>query len=102
MLSAPGKALRAFIQNAVMPGTSPAPYARNLPGKVMDDGRAGTLMDWESGSGNCVPASLFTAESILNDRLKRIRGRTVHHCPLRDACARQRLLHISSALLDSI
>ena len=72
-----GKAMRAFINDADMLGTSLANYARNVAREVIGVGRAGTLIDWEGQSENRVYASLYTAENMLNWRVERIHGRNV-------------------------
>ena len=81
-----GRAMRAFINDADMLGTSLANYARNVAREVIAVGRAGTLIDWGAcrtgqyagrAEENRVYASLYTAENILNWRVERVNGRNV-------------------------
>jgi hypothetical protein len=76
-VSAIGKAMEGFVNDADMQGTSLANYAKNVVKEVVAVGRAGTLMDWEGESENRVYASLYAAEKIINWRVERISGRNV-------------------------
>ena len=72
-----GRAMRGFMNDADMLGLSFASYARNVAREVIAVGRAGTLMDWEGEGEDRVYVALYAAESILNWRVERIRGRNV-------------------------
>jgi hypothetical protein len=75
-----GRAIKEFIEDADMLGTSLLAYAKNVTGEVIAVGRAGTLVDWESASGTGVLeqrayAVLYRAEDIVNWRTERVNGR---------------------------
>lgn len=78
-----GRALKAFVDDADMLGTSLSAYAKNVVAEVIAVGRAGTLVDWQGGSATGhqgeerAYAVLYTAEQILNWRTGRVNGRNV-------------------------
>ena len=72
-----GAALDVFEGDADMLGTTLHAYAKSVVDEVVALGRAGTLVDWESGLENRAYATLYRAESILNWRTTRVNGRNL-------------------------
>src|SRR5699024_4129372 len=78
-----GRALSDFLKDANMLGSSLPSYAKDVVREVIGVGRAGTLVDWESGSatGEHVErrayAVLYQTEQIINWRTERVNGRNV-------------------------
>lgn len=72
-----GKALGEFVNDADMLGTTLASYGQTVVTELIAVGRAGTLVDWESGVENRVYVSRYVAEDILNWRTERIDGRNL-------------------------
>jgi hypothetical protein len=81
--SALGRALKEFNHDADMLGTTLSGYAKNILMEVIAVGRAGSLVDWESGASgtgpgeNRVYVSTYAAENIINWRVERINGRNI-------------------------
>ena len=67
-------ALKAFLNDVDLLGTTLDSYAKNIIADVVSLGRAGTLIDWQSGKENRAYVSMYAAESILNWRQTRIDG----------------------------
>ena len=67
-------ALKAFLNDVDLLGTTLDSYAKNIITDVVSLGRAGTLIDWQSGKENRAYVSMYAAESILNWRQTRIDG----------------------------
>jgi hypothetical protein len=67
-------ALKAFLNDVDLLGTTLDSYAKNIITDVVSLGRAGTLIDWQSGKENRAYVSMYAAESILNWRQTRIAG----------------------------
>jgi hypothetical protein len=72
-----GRALKEFAQDADLVGTTIGSYAKNITAEVIAVGRVGTLIDWEAETENRAFVSTYAAESILNWRVERIKGRNV-------------------------
>lgn len=72
-----GRALNAFSDNADLMGTTLSAYAKNVVTEVVGMGRAGTLVDWESGGEQRACAVLYPAEQIINWQRERVNGRQV-------------------------
>ncbi len=67
-------ALRSFVNDVDLLGTTLDSYAKNIIGDVVSVGRAGTLIDWQGERENRAYLSMYAAESILNWRQTRIDG----------------------------
>ena len=67
-------ALKAFVNDVDLLGTTLDSYAKNIIEDVVSLGRAGTLVDWNGGKENRAYISMYAAESILNWRETRIDG----------------------------
>jgi Domain of unknown function (DUF4055) len=67
-------ALKTFINDVDLLGTTLDSYARNIISEVVSVGRAGTLVDWHDAGENRAYLSMYAAESILNWRQTRING----------------------------
>jgi hypothetical protein len=72
-----GRALKEFAQDADLVGTTLGAYAKKITGEVITVGRVGTLIDWEAETEKRAFVSTYAAESILNWRVERIKGRNV-------------------------
>ena len=70
-----GKSMAEFGNDVDMRGTSLYAYAKGVVGEVVGLGRAGTLIDWNSGSEARVYAAMYRAEDIRNWRVERVDGR---------------------------
>jgi hypothetical protein len=70
-------AMRVFVNDADMLGTSLFGYAKNVVREVISVGRSGTLVDWEGDYEQRAYASSYRAEDILNWRVGRVNGRNV-------------------------
>lgn len=67
-------ALKGFINDVDLLGTTLDSYAKNIIEDVVSLGRAGTLIDWDGEKENRAYLSMYAAESILNWRETRING----------------------------
>ena len=67
-------ALKAFLHDVDLRGTTLDDYAKSLITDVVAIGRAGKLVDWEGSKENRPYACVYAAESILNWRQTRIDG----------------------------
>ena len=67
-------ALKGFINDVDLLGTTLDSYAKNIIEDVVALGRAGTLIDWDGEKENRAYVSMYAAESILNWRQTRING----------------------------
>lgn len=67
-------ALKGFINDVDLLGTTLDSYAKNIIEDVVALGRAGTLIDWDGEKENRAYVSMYAAESILNWRQTRIDG----------------------------
>ena len=67
-------ALRTFLNDVDLLGTTLDSYAKNLVTEVVAVGRAGTLVDWSGAPENRACLSAYAAESILNWRQIRVGG----------------------------
>ena len=67
-------ALKNFVNDVDMLGTTLDSYAKNLITDVVSLGRAGTLVDWDGEKENRAFLAPYAAESILNWRQTRIGG----------------------------
>jgi hypothetical protein len=67
-------ALRSFVNDVDLLGTTLDGYAKNIVAEVVSVGRAGTLIDWNAEADDRAYISLYPAESILNWRESRIDG----------------------------
>lgn len=72
-----GAALKKFVDDADMLGTTLVSYAKNITNEVIGVGRAGTLIDWEADVERRAYAVLYQAEQIINWRTARVNGRNV-------------------------
>ena len=69
--------LEQFVANTDLHGTPFAAYAKTIANEVLTVGRAGSLMDFESGAENRPYIARYPAEQILNWCVERINGRDV-------------------------
>ena len=67
-------ALRSFVNDVDLLGTTLDGYAKSIVAEVVCVGRAGTLIDWNADADDRAYLSLYTAESICNWRESRIDG----------------------------
>ena len=67
-------ALKGFVNDVDLLGTTLDSYAKNIIEDVVALGRAGTLIDWDGEKENRAYVSMYAAESILNWRQTRING----------------------------
>lgn len=67
-------ALKSFVNDVDLLGTTLGSYAKNIITDVVTLGRAGTLIDWQGEQENRAYLSMYAAESILNWRQTRIGG----------------------------
>ncbi len=70
-------ALKTFLDDADMIGTTLSSYTKNVTSEIIRVGRAATLVDWENEAEQRAYAVLYTAEQIINWRTDRINGRTL-------------------------
>ena len=71
------KSLLQFLEDADLQGTSFPAYAKTITTEIVSVGRAGSLIDFGSGSEPRAYVSLYRAEQILNWRIERVDGRSV-------------------------
>ncbi len=67
-------ALKTFINDVDLHGTTLDSYAKNLITDMVSLGRAGTLVDWDGEKENRAYLSPYAAEAILNWRQTRVGG----------------------------
>ena len=72
-----GVAMQEFANDVDLLGTSLTAYAKMVVGDVINLGRAGTLVDWESDAEQRAYAVFYRAEQIVNWRVERVNGRNV-------------------------
>ena len=70
-------ALKEFLNNCDLLGTTLSAYAKMLVAEIILVGRAGTLVDWESDGVPRAYAVRYKAEDILNWRTSMVNGRQV-------------------------
>jgi hypothetical protein len=67
-------ALKTFVNDVDLLGTTLDSYAKNIIEDVVTLGRAGTLIDWDGDAEKRAYLSMYAAESILNWRETRVEG----------------------------
>ena len=67
-------ALKMFVNDVDLLGTTLDSYAKNIINDVVSLGRSGTLIDWQGEHENRAYLSMYAADSILNWRQTRIDG----------------------------
>src|ERR1035437_4635250 len=72
-----GDALAEFVEDADMLGTPLSAFSKNLITEIINVGRAGTLIDWNSEAEQRAYAVAYTAEDIINWHTERVNGRNV-------------------------
>jgi hypothetical protein len=70
-------ALAEFVEDADMLGTPLTAFSKKLVTEIINVGRAGTLVDWNSEAEQRAYAVAYSAEDILNWHTERVNGRNV-------------------------
>jgi hypothetical protein len=70
-------ALSEFVEDADMLGTPLTAYSKKLVTEIINVGRAGTLIDWNSEAEQRAYGVAYSAEDIINWHTERVNGRNV-------------------------